>query len=194
MLFELFLFQGKQVTYSEISTKQQSDLQCSKRRRPLFQIRPRIRALSSKQICSKTTKVLRLFCKQTDWITSNTFNLVDIPFNVQRLNISLNLFSYFDDIGNARHQMYICRHKSVCELNLLYFNEHFAWIKNLSGFIADLRNNHDRLFYCYFASDISHWQMHLSATSSSALAKILFQQFTYFLSLTASSSSQTGSI
>ena len=36
-------------------------------------------------------------------------NPIDIPQLEQRLNISINLFSYFDDIGKARHPMYISR-------------------------------------------------------------------------------------
>ena len=32
---------------------------------------------------------------------------IDIPQIEQRLNISINLFSYFDDNGKARHPMYI---------------------------------------------------------------------------------------
>ena len=59
-------------------------------------------------------------------------NLVDMPILEERLNISINLYSYFDDIGKARYPMYISRHKSVCEIDLLYFNEHYAWIKNFS--------------------------------------------------------------
>ena len=74
-------------------------------------------------------------------------NPVDIPLLEQRLNISINLYSYFDDIGRARHPMYISRHKSVCEIDLLYFNEHYAWIKNFSGLFADLTHHTNRSFY-----------------------------------------------
>ena len=57
---------------------------------------------------------------------------VDIPVLEKHLNISINLYSYFDDIGHARHPMYISRHKSVCKIDLFYFNEHYAWIKDFS--------------------------------------------------------------
>ena len=40
-------------------------------------------------------------------------NPVDIPLLEQRLNISINLYSYFDYIGPARYPMYTSRHKSV---------------------------------------------------------------------------------
>ena len=75
-------------------------------------------------------------------------NPVDIPLIEQRLNISINLYSYFDDIGRARHPMYISRHKSVCEIDLLYFNEHYAWIKDFRRLFANLTRNNGRLFYC----------------------------------------------
>ena len=53
-------------------------------------------------------------------------NPVDIPILEQRLNISVKLYSYFDDMRRAQYPMYISRHKSVCEIDLLYFNEHYA--------------------------------------------------------------------
>ena len=57
---------------------------------------------------------------------NNPVNQFDITLLDQRLNISINLFSYFGDMGQARHPMYISRYKSVCENDLLYFNEHYA--------------------------------------------------------------------
>ena len=75
-------------------------------------------------------------------------NPVDIPLLEQRLNISINLYSYFDDIGRARHPMYISRHKSVCKIDLLYFNEHYAWIKDFSRLFGDLTHHKRRSFFC----------------------------------------------
>ena len=75
-----------------------------------------------------------------------TVNPLDLPIIEQRLNISINLYSYFDDIGQARHFMYISRHKRVCEINLLYFNEHYAFIKTFSRLFAILTHNDGRLF------------------------------------------------
>ena len=68
-----------------------------------------------------------------DYFKENVFddikypvNPVDLPLIEQRLNISINLYSYFVNIGIARHPMYISRHKSVCKIDLLYFNKHYA--------------------------------------------------------------------
>ena len=65
-------------------------------------------------------------------------NPLDISIIEQRLNISIDLYRYFDDIGQARHPMYISRHKSVCEIDLLYFNEHYEWIQDFSCLFANL--------------------------------------------------------
>ena len=73
---------------------------------------------------------------------------IDIPQIEQRLNISINLFSYFDDIGKARHPMYISRHNSPIHIDLLYFNNHYAWIKDFSRLFADLNKHNGQAFYC----------------------------------------------
>ena len=43
-------------------------------------------------------------------------NSLDIPHLKMSLNISINLFSYFDDIGKARHPMYISLKKVLAKL------------------------------------------------------------------------------
>ena len=53
-------------------------------------------------------------------------NPVDISQLEKRLNLSINLYSYFDDFGKARHPMYISRHNSSIQIDLLYFNGHYA--------------------------------------------------------------------
>ena len=44
--------------------------------------------------------------------------------------------------------MNISHHKSVCEIDLLYLIEHYAWIKYFSSRFEDLARNNGRLFYC----------------------------------------------
>lgn len=51
-------------------------------------------------------------------------NPVDITQLEKRLNISSNLFIFFDNLEQAQHQMYISLHKSVCKIDLLYINAH----------------------------------------------------------------------
>ena len=74
-------------------------------------------------------------------------NPVDIPQREERLNLSINLYSYFDDIGKASHPMYISRHNSPIQIDMLYFNGHYAWIKDLSRLFNDLtKRNHQTIF------------------------------------------------
>ena len=44
--------------------------------------------------------------------------------------------------------MYISRNISVYEIDLLYFKEHYAWIKDFSSLFADLTKHDGRSFYC----------------------------------------------
>ena len=66
-------------------------------------------------------------------------NDIDYPVNPTEmtqlevtLDLSINLYSYFDDIGKAIYPMYISRHNSPRHIDLLYYNKHYAWIKNFS--------------------------------------------------------------
>ena len=78
-------------------------------------------------------------------------NPVGIVQIEERLNLSINLYSYFDDVGKARHPMYISRHNSPIQIDLLYFNGHYAWIKDFCRLFNDLikRNHH-----CFSASAV----------------------------------------
>ena len=57
---------------------------------------------------------------------------LDILQLEERLNLSNNVFSYFDDIGKTCHPMFISRRNARLKINLLYFTGHYAWIKNIS--------------------------------------------------------------
>ena len=75
-------------------------------------------------------------------------NPVDIPQLEGRLNILINLVSYFDDIGKVRNPIYISRHNSPIHINLLYFKQHYAWIKDLSRLFKDVTTHNERTFFC----------------------------------------------
>ena len=65
------------------------------------------------------------------------------------MNIGINVFSFFDDEGKARYPKYISPEgKYKDEINLLYWNEHFAYIKNFSAFIADLHSSTRKKIFC----------------------------------------------
>ena len=67
----------------------------------------------------------------------------------QRLNLKINVFSFFDDEGKGRFPLYISKQSSnVLEVDLLYWNQHYAWIKNFNSFIYDLSGAHDKKNFC----------------------------------------------
>ena len=72
-----------------------------------------------------------------------------IPEIEAQLNIGINVFSFFDDEGKARYPKYISPEgKYKDEINLLYWNEHFAYIKKFSAFIADLHSSTRKKIFC----------------------------------------------
>ena len=86
------------------------------------------------------------------------YGLHDLEYPVQpdrmfelenKLNLKINLFSFYDDVGTARYPMYISKRTNYThEIDLLYWNEHYAWIKHFSAFIHDLSPSHDTKFFC----------------------------------------------
>ena len=72
-----------------------------------------------------------------------------IPEIEEILKIKINIFSFFDDEGKGRYPLYISKKNDFeKEIDLLYWNEHFAWIKNFSGFIFDLSPAHAVKTFC----------------------------------------------
>lgn len=66
-----------------------------------------------------------------------------------RFNIAINIFSFFDDEGRGRYPLRLARRdEGVRVIDMLYWNEHFAYISNLSAFVADLSKSNHRLFIC----------------------------------------------
>ena len=62
--------------------------------------------------------------------------------------MSINLISYYDDEGRARYPLYISRRNSPTEIDLLYFDGHYAWIKNFSRLFSDLTKHKRQKFFC----------------------------------------------
>src|SRR5438552_17175590 len=65
---------------------------------------------------------------------------IDYPVDITKLEeiehqlqIPFNVFRYYDDLGKARYPLYMSKLDPLQEQNpidLIYFKEHFAWIKN----------------------------------------------------------------
>ena len=73
---------------------------------------------------------------------------IDLPQIEQRLNISINVIGFYDGDGKARYPIYCSRHVSETEVDLLYWDGHFAWIKDFSRLMRDITKHADRYFWC----------------------------------------------
>ena len=83
--------------------------------------------------------------KYKEFFQEEGLNDIEYPVNPiemqeieEKLHININLFGFYDDIGKARFPMYISKQNFERTVDLLYFNEHYAWIKDFSRFISDL--------------------------------------------------------
>ena len=75
-------------------------------------------------------------------------NYVDnIPYRISpnnvllyedQLKININVFSFFDDEGRARHPLVVIRKNYERVVNLLYWKTHYAPIANISRLLSDL--------------------------------------------------------
>jgi hypothetical protein len=64
------------------------------------------------------------------------------------INISFNVYSFFDDEGRGRYPVYLSKISQEHAVDLLFWNGHYAWIKYFSGFLADGSAHHGAHFYC----------------------------------------------
>ena len=72
----------------------------------------------------------------------------DLPRIEQQLNISINVIGFYDGDGKARYPLYCSRHVSETEIDLLYLDGHFAWIKDFSRLMNDITKHDYRYFWC----------------------------------------------
>ena len=64
------------------------------------------------------------------------------------IKLKIKVFSFFDELGLARYQLYLSEKQYKREVDLLYWNEHFALITSISGFFSDLSKHRGRMFIC----------------------------------------------
>ena len=90
-----------------------------------------------------------------------------IPEIEEMLQIAINVFSFFDDEGKARYPKYISKFRGRFkqEIDLLYWKNHYAYIKNFSAFIFDLHWSHRKIDFCKqcfgFFIDKDSYNLHL---------------------------------
>ena len=65
----------------------------------------------------------------------------DVHLYEDQLQININVFSFFDDEGRARHPMVISRKNYEREANLLYWKEHYAPITSFSRLFSNTTKN-----------------------------------------------------
>ena len=61
--------------------------------------------------------------------------------------MGINVYSFFDDEGKGRYPLYATTKVFERTVDLLYWDEHYAWIKNFRRFMADL-SSHNTLHWC----------------------------------------------
>ena len=95
----------------------------------------------------RASRYNRLFHQyQLDTIT-NPVEIADIPNHEDMLQVNINVISFYDDEGKARYPLYVSKKKFAKSIDLLYWDEHYAWIKSFSSFMADLSKN-NTLHWC----------------------------------------------
>ena len=84
-------------------------------------------------------------------------NLVDIPYPIppndvhlyeDQLQININVFSFFDDEGKAKHPLFISRKLYPMTANLLYWDEHYAPITDIPRLFHDISKHEQRKNIC----------------------------------------------
>ena len=83
-------------------------------------------------------------------------NLDDLPYPISprdvhqygdRLETYINLFSFFDE-GKARYPLYSSGTNYQRTANLLYWNEPYAPIKNISRLFSDVSGHNAQKYFC----------------------------------------------
>ena len=72
----------------------------------------------------------------------------DVALYEDRLETNINVYSFFDDEGKARHPMFISRKNHPRTAHLLYWNEHYAPIHNMSRLFSDITKHNGQLNMC----------------------------------------------
>ena len=84
-------------------------------------------------------------------------NLHDLPYPIKPsdvsiyediLQININLFSFFDGEGKARYPMFISRRNYAWWAILLYWDGHYAPIKNIDKLFSDITKHTHRKYFC----------------------------------------------
>ncbi len=75
-------------------------------------------------------------------------SLEDVPALEERLQLAINIFSFFDDEGMGKYPLYVSRRDDATTIDLLYWSGHYAWIKNFDKFMFSITKHESRKFIC----------------------------------------------
>ena len=122
-------------------------------------------------------------------------NDVHLYKDLQQINI--NVFSFFDDEGRARHPLVISRKNYDNVANLLHWKDHYAPISSIPHLFSDITKHNPQKHFClrclgHFSSEevlACHKELctrddfisvlHVLPTSSSKQTQIKFNQYKY---------------
>ena len=71
----------------------------------------------------------------------------DVPAIEDQIQINVNLFSFFDDEGKGRFPLYVSKKQFARSVDLLYWDEHYAAIKDFPRFLSDITKMKARKFF-----------------------------------------------
>ena len=98
-------------------------------------------------------------------------SIADIPEIEKKLELNINVFSFYDDVGRARHAMYLSKTNFEHTLDLLYWNCHYAQITNFSTFMSEITMHKTKKYFCkrclghfYSESDLATHKTNCTAT------------------------------
>ena len=92
--------------------------------------------------------------REQDFINFNLANLsypispFDMAKMEQHLKININLFSFNDRDGSNLYALYFGPHVFKETVNLIYWNNHYAWIKSIERLLNCITNFHGKTYWC----------------------------------------------
>ena len=79
-----------------------------------------------------------------------------MPTIEDQLQISINIYSFVGEDGTDLYGFYVSKKKFSIHIDLLYWENHYAWIKNFSRFACGSTKHNGQMHYC--KQCLSHFQ------------------------------------
>ncbi len=73
---------------------------------------------------------------------------LSVPNLEEKFQLRIKLVSFHDNEGRAGHPLYMSKKDFSIEIDLLYWEGHYPWIKSFSGFLSDLTKHKGKLHFC----------------------------------------------